>query len=58
MNKVLNEFLSVKKLWSRKTNRHFRFAQFFIAPLFTSDATDREMNAIDSGKLSHDIQIS
>jgi insulysin len=26
-----------------------RFAQFFIAPLFTQDSTDREMNAIDSG---------
>eukprot|EP01127_Copromyxa_protea_P010614 TRINITY_DN2597_c0_g1_i1.p1 TRINITY_DN2597_c0_g1~~TRINITY_DN2597_c0_g1_i1.p1 ORF type:complete len:920 (-),score=181.97 TRINITY_DN2597_c0_g1_i1:22-2781(-) len=25
-----------------------RFAQFFIAPLFTQDSTDREMNVIDS----------
>ncbi|OQS04220.1 insulin-degrading-like enzyme, metalloprotease family M16A [Thraustotheca clavata] len=25
-----------------------RFAQFFIAPLFTSDATEREMNAVNS----------
>eukprot|EP01090_Pellita_catalonica_P013689 TRINITY_DN3308_c0_g1_i2.p1 TRINITY_DN3308_c0_g1~~TRINITY_DN3308_c0_g1_i2.p1 ORF type:complete len:962 (-),score=160.08 TRINITY_DN3308_c0_g1_i2:14-2899(-) len=25
-----------------------RFAQFFIAPLFTEDATDRELNAVDS----------
>ncbi|GAB9476654.1 Insulin-degrading enzyme [Globisporangium polare] len=25
-----------------------RFAQFFIAPLFTASATDREMNAVDS----------
>jgi len=25
-----------------------RFAQFFIAPLFTEGATDREMNAVDS----------
>ncbi|GBG31508.1 Insulin-degrading enzyme [Hondaea fermentalgiana] len=25
-----------------------RFAQFFIAPLFTADATDRELNAVDS----------
>lgn len=28
-----------------------RFAQFFIGPLFTQDSTDREMNAIDSGRL-------
>ena len=26
-----------------------RFAQFFVAPLFTAGATDREMNAVDSG---------
>eukprot|EP00512_Aurantiochytrium_limacinum_P014203 CAMPEP_0171572964 /NCGR_PEP_ID=MMETSP0961-20121227/4470_1 /TAXON_ID=87120 /ORGANISM="Aurantiochytrium limacinum, Strain ATCCMYA-1381" /LENGTH=1056 /DNA_ID=CAMNT_0012127979 /DNA_START=31 /DNA_END=3198 /DNA_ORIENTATION=- len=25
-----------------------RFAQFFITPLFTADATDRELNAVDS----------
>jgi insulysin len=25
-----------------------RFAQFFISPLFTQSATDRELNAIDS----------
>lgn len=25
-----------------------RFAQFFISPLFTRDASDREMNAVDS----------
>jgi insulysin len=25
-----------------------RFAEFFIAPLFTSSATDRELNAIES----------
>src|SRR5690606_19535093 len=25
-----------------------RFAQFFIAPLFTEDATSREMKAVDS----------
>ena len=25
-----------------------RFAQFFIAPLFTASATDRELNAVDS----------
>ncbi|KAF1319109.1 Insulin-degrading enzyme, partial [Globisporangium splendens] len=25
-----------------------RFAQFFVAPLFTASATDREMNAVDS----------
>src|SRR4051812_19445360 len=30
----------------------FRFAQFFIAPLFTADVTDREMNAVDSGTSS------
>lgn len=27
----------------------FRFAQFFLCPLFNSDATDREVNAVDSG---------
>ena len=27
----------------------FRFAQFFRCPLFNSDATDREVNAVDSG---------
>ena len=26
-----------------------RFAQFFIAPLFTEDAVDREMNAVHNG---------
>ncbi len=25
-----------------------RFAEFFIAPLFTASATDRELNAIES----------
>jgi insulysin len=25
-----------------------RFAQFFITPLFTESATNREMNAVDS----------
>jgi secreted Zn-dependent insulinase-like peptidase len=29
-----------------------RFAQFFIAPLFTAAATAREMNAVDSVRLS------
>jgi hypothetical protein len=29
----------------------FRFSQFFISPLFTADATDREINAVDSGIL-------
>lgn len=45
---------------SENTNYHFvvnwphlegaldRFAQFFVAPLFTASATDREMNAVDS----------
>ena len=28
---------------------HYRFSQFFISPLFTADATDREINAVDSG---------
>lgn len=27
-----------------------RFAQFFICPLFTESCTDREMQAVDSGK--------
>lgn len=27
----------------------YRFSQFFISPLFTADATDREINAVDSG---------
>ena len=27
-----------------------RFAQFFLCPLFNEDATDREVNAIESGK--------
>lgn len=26
----------------------YRFAQFFIAPLFTEDVTDRELNAVNS----------
>jgi insulysin len=26
-----------------------RFAQFFISPLLTESATDRELNAVDSG---------
>lgn len=26
----------------------FRFAQFFIAPLFTEGATEREINAVNS----------
>lgn len=26
----------------------FRFSQFFIAPLFTESATDKEVNAIES----------
>ena len=26
-----------------------RFAQFFLCPLFNSDATDREVNAVESG---------
>ena len=30
---------------------HYRFSQFFISPLFTADATDREINAVDSGTL-------
>lgn len=45
---------------SENTNYHFnvnwphlepaldRFAQFFISPLFTASATDREMQAVDS----------
>ena len=28
-----------------------RFSQFFIAPLFNADMTDREINAINSGEL-------
>jgi insulysin len=35
-----------------------RFAQFFIKPLFTKDATDRELNAIESENsknLQHDM---
>lgn len=32
-----------------------RFAQFFIAPLFTESATDREINAVDS---EHDKNIA
>lgn len=27
-----------------------RFAQFFVAPLFTASATQREMHAVDSGR--------
>ena len=30
----------------------FRFSQFFISPLFTVDATDREINAVDSGEVT------
>lgn len=32
-----------------------RFAQFFIAPLFTEGATDREINAVDS---EHDKNVA
>jgi insulysin len=28
-----------------------RFAQFFISPLFNADCTDRELKAVDSGKI-------
>ncbi|TMW67012.1 hypothetical protein Poli38472_012128 [Pythium oligandrum] len=30
-----------------------RFAQFFLTPLFTIDATDREMNAVDSEYMNY-----
>ena len=30
-----------------------RFAQFFIAPLFTESATDREMNAVESENMKN-----
>lgn len=33
-----------------------RFAQFFISPLFTASATDREMNAVDSEN-SKNLQV-
>jgi len=34
-----------------------RFSQFFIAPLFTASATDRELNAVDSEN-SKNLQVS
>jgi insulysin len=30
-----------------------RFAQFFISPLFSDSCTERELKAVDSGKLGH-----
>lgn len=31
-----------------------RFAQFFIAPLFSASCTERELKAVDSGKFAYD----
>jgi hypothetical protein len=45
-------FLSPIKVlysWCRFWWWWFRFAQFFICPLLSADATSREINAVDSG---------
>lgn len=34
---------------------YFRFAQFFLNPLFTETATERELNAVDS---EHEKNVS
>ena len=31
--------------------QHFRFAQFFISPLLKEDTVEREIQAVDSGKV-------
>ncbi len=36
--------------WWRPLTHPRRFAQFFIKPLFTESATEREMQAVHNGK--------
>ena len=36
--------------------QHFRFAQFFISPLLKEDTVEREIQAVDSGKLEPPVQ--
>ena len=35
----------------------YRFAQFFICPLFNADSKNREVNAVDSGNCRHQIKL-
>ena len=39
-------------------SQHFRFAQFFISPLLKEDTVEREIQAVESGKLEPSIQES
>ena len=39
-------------------SQHFRFAQFFISPLLKEDTVEREIQAVESGKLEPTMQES
>ena len=39
-------------------SQHFRFAQFFISPLLKEDTVEREIQAVESGKLEPSMQES
>ena len=39
-------------------SQHFRFAQFFISPLLKQDTVEREIQAVESGKLEPSMQES
>ena len=38
--------------------QHFRFAQFFISPLLKEDTVEREIQAVESGRLEPSMQES